>query len=148
MAKQSVAAPIIRTIYLYLFALVGLVLIIISGVRFIDMALKAFVFTQVEQEERLWDRAPYPAFSLERVAKDTNGTLEQKEEIALTDEEKEFLAQWIVQYNEWQERSARIDPVVVRRQREASNSLAMALVGFPLYLYHWRVIQRQRREEL
>ncbi len=29
------------------------------------------------------------------------------------------------------------------RQRTVSNSVAMLLVGAPLYLYHWRVIQRE-----
>ena len=36
--------PLIRTIYLYLFALLGLALLTIGGVRFVDMGLKAFVF--------------------------------------------------------------------------------------------------------
>lgn len=48
MGKHS----LIRTIYLYLFACLGLVLLTIGGVRFLDMGLKAFVFTKAEQEQR------------------------------------------------------------------------------------------------
>jgi len=44
---------IIRTIYLYIFALLGLVLVIIGGVRFVDMGLKAFVFTKAEEEDKM-----------------------------------------------------------------------------------------------
>ena len=42
--------PLIRTIYLYLFALLGLVLLTIGSIRFVDMALRAFVFTKADQE--------------------------------------------------------------------------------------------------
>jgi len=43
---------LIRTIYLYLFTCLGLVLLTIGGVRFLDMGLKAFIFTKAEQEQR------------------------------------------------------------------------------------------------
>jgi len=49
---------IIRTIYLYIFSLLGLALIIIGGVRFIDMGLKAYVFTKADQEMEYDYRAP------------------------------------------------------------------------------------------
>ena len=50
--------PLIRTLYLYFFALVGLILVTIGGVRFVDMALKAFIFTKAEERERLIKTAP------------------------------------------------------------------------------------------
>ena len=53
MGKHS----LIRTIYLYLFACLGLVLLTIGSVRFLDMGLKAFVFTKAEQEQR-YDTSP------------------------------------------------------------------------------------------
>lgn len=31
------------------------------------------------------------------------------------------------------------------RQRTASNSIAMIIIGLPLYVYHWKVIQRESR---
>ena len=49
---------LIRTIYLYLFACLGLVLLTIGGVRFLDMGLKAFVFTKAEQEQRYETKSP------------------------------------------------------------------------------------------
>jgi len=48
---------LIRTIYLYLFTCLGLALLTIGGVRFLDMGLKAFVFTKAEQEQR-YDAMP------------------------------------------------------------------------------------------
>lgn len=52
----------IRTIYLYLFALVGLTLLIIGTVRFIDMGLRIFVFTKADEQEKVFNvRSPVPA---------------------------------------------------------------------------------------
>jgi hypothetical protein len=36
---------------------------------------------------------------------------------------------------------------VRNRQREISGSLAMILVGLPLYLYHWRMIQKEDKRD-
>lgn len=32
------------------------------------------------------------------------------------------------------------------RQRDLANSLAMIAVGLPLYMYHWRTIQRENKK--
>lgn len=32
-----------------------------------------------------------------------------------------------------------------QRQRQASNALAMIIVGIPLYKYHWRLIQKSKK---
>jgi len=126
----------IRTIYLYLFALVGLVLLTIGGVRFVDMGLKFFVFTKAEEEQRMIYLQPtmyYPIEGLERL---------QGEE-GLSDEEKVLLKQWLQDYKNWQESTSKINPVTARRHRDASLNLAMILIGLPLYLYHWLTIKRE-----
>ena len=41
---------LIRTIYLYTFSLIGLVLIIIASVNMINLGLKTFIFTEADQE--------------------------------------------------------------------------------------------------
>ena len=40
--------PFIRKIYLYLFALIGLVLIVIGCVRLVGLALKTYIFTKAD----------------------------------------------------------------------------------------------------
>lgn len=40
--------PLIRKIYLYLFALIGLVLITIGSVQLINLGLKVYVFTKAD----------------------------------------------------------------------------------------------------
>lgn len=141
------ATGIIRTIYLYLFSLLGLIFIAIGSIRLLDMALRTFVFREADALER-YEAPPMP----------TLGRLERVDEVAaradLTEEDKEALRRSIQEYRRWEERRAQVDPVRARRQRDASSSLAMILVGLPLYLYHWRIIRREaaerrrRREEL
>lgn len=127
----------VRTIYLYLAALIGLVLLTIGGIRLLDLGLKATVFTQAESEERLsWRQPPMPAI-LERVERIGRG-----EELPLEPGERAAIRQWLADYERWKEQSERVDPIRSRRERNASTSLAMILIGLPLYLYHWRTIRR------
>ena len=132
--------PLIRTIYLYLFALVGLTLLIIGTVRFVDMGLKAFVFTKAEQEQRLYNRQPPIPVQIER-AKVIS------EEDNLSEEEVLLARQWLADYENWQEESSKIDIITVRRHRDASINLSMILVGLPLFFYHWRIIRRETKDQ-
>ena len=133
---------IIRTIYLYLFALVGLALLITGFVRFIDMGLKMYVFTKADEPEKIRQSYYYstPPISVAKLEK-----LQEGEE--LTEQEKIAIKSWIADYQEWQEKEEKIDYLASRRQREASSNLAMILVGLPLYLYHWRLIRRETKEK-
>jgi hypothetical protein len=45
-------------------------------------------------------------------------------------------------YEGCKERRAKIDPVTVRRHREASQSVDFILIGLPLYLWHWLIIRK------
>ena len=133
--------PLIRTIYLYLFTLVGLALLISGTVRFIDMGLKVFIFTKADDPERIQQRYYYPTpVSISKLETyETTGDL--------NDEEKATLKDFLANYEKWQEDEAKIDYLVSNRQREASNNLAMILVGFPLYFYHWRIIKKETKEK-
>jgi len=124
--------PVIRLIYLYLFALVGLALVTIGGVRLVDMALRATVFTQADEEQRLWNRQP-PMMP----------TVAPKREGIDAAADRAVIEQWERDYEEWRQAVAHIDPVMARRQRDAASSIGMIAIGLPLYLFHWGLIRRQ-----
>jgi hypothetical protein len=126
----------IRTVYLYIFTIVGLVLLIIGGVRFIDMGLKAFVFTEAEKEESLYWRQPPMYYPIEKLE-----AIDEGDELSA--EEREAIKRWLVDYHNWEENRSQIDPVTSRRHRDASINLAMILVGTPLYVYHWTMLRRE-----
>lgn len=134
--------PLVRTIYLYLFALVGLTLLVIGGVRFVDMGLKAFIFTKADEEQRLnyaQPSSPYPIEKFQNIAQSPEMT------ITLTESEKTTFQMWLVDYENWKKRRDAIDPILSQRQRDASFNLAMIIVGLPLYFFHWRIIKREIR---
>ena len=104
----------IRTIYLYLFSLIGLVLIVIGLVRILDLGLKVYVFKQADQY------AVYP----QRIDGQANEA--EQERIRIEQE------------------MAEVKNVKSRRQNTASSSLAMIIIGLPLFLYHWRIISNKK----
>lgn len=126
---------LIRTIYLYLFALIGLVLLVIGSVGFVNMGLKTWVFTQADQQRYLYEQPMvYPVAKLEN-ARDNND---------LTEADREEIRKIIDDYNAAKEKNAKIDVVASQRQSDAAQNLALIIVGLPLYLYHWRLVKKDK----
>lgn len=116
--------PIIRKIYLYLFTLVGLALITIGGVRLVGLGLKTFIFTKADV---------YYEYPMTRPVKAP--PIEGSEVVA---EFQQPSKEEVEKYQQKQKSS--------NRQKEAADSLAMIIVGLPLYLYHWRLIKKDKEE--
>lgn len=116
--------PLIRKIYLYLFALIGLVLIIIGCVRLVGLALKTYIFTKADIYYE------YPAPRPLKIAPIEEGKTEEFQQPSKEE---------IEEYQNKQQAS--------NRQREAAESLAFIIVGLPLYLYHWSLIKKDKKEE-
>ena len=116
---------LIRSIYLYLFSLVGLVLVTIGLVRFVDLGLKVYIFKGADE---VYLYPEYPARPVKG--------LSAEEAQELTAEEKEKFKQEQIAYQQKSQTS--------HRQSTAAESLAMIIVGLPLFLYHWRVIQKDK----
>ncbi len=133
--------PLIRTIYLYIFALLGLVLLTIGAVNFINMGLKAFVFTKADRSAEIeLERPISPPLSVEKVQELGPGS-------ELSEEELVLVRQWLEEYSVWQAEGEKVNYLVSNRHREAARNLALILVGLPLYLYHWLVIRRETGEK-
>jgi hypothetical protein len=137
--------PLVRTIYLYLFTIIGLALVISGAVRLIDMGLKVFIFTKADDEQKLQRFYSYPIAPVSSIEKLQNYQASTSTE--LTSEEKATLKSWLDDYQKYQQQASQIDSLASQRQRDASSSLAMMLVGLPLYLYHWRIIRKETKEE-
>ncbi len=122
--------PLIRKIYLYLFALIGLVLITIGCVRLVGLGLKTYIFTKADIyiEYPIAKPIRTALVEVDKVEGDKAGEFEQptKEEI-----------------EEYQNKQQ-----TANRQREAAESLAFIIVGLPLYLYHWSMIKKDKKEEI
>jgi hypothetical protein len=114
--------PRIRKIYLYLISLVGIILITIGCVKLIDLALKTYVFTKAD----VYYEYPMtkPISAIEKIG-------------AITYQEPSKAE--IEEFNAKQRTS--------QRQRTAAESLALIIVGLPLYLYHWLTIRKDAKTD-
>lgn len=106
----------IRLIYLYLFSVVGLVVTVIGSVRLVDLGLKVLVFKGA-------DRYEYYAPKVVPSESESSESFDFKEQQIIQDRE-----------------------TIRQRQRQLSESIAMIVVGLPLYLYHWKTVQKENRE--
>ena len=108
----------IRKIYLYLFSFIGLLMLVIGLAQMVDLAITVWVFPDAD----LYNRGP-------RIVSEPGQALSEGELLANQEKEEAYsLAE--------QSRS---------RQRQLSGSLSMLLVGLPLYLYHWRTINSEKK---
>lgn len=135
--------PFIRTIYLYLFTLIGLALVVIGSAGLVNLGLRSFIFTKADEEERVTSKTVfYSPLSVEKAT-----SLSEGEEVLLTEEERAAVKRWISDYKEWEEKDKNRDYVGARRSRDVSQNLAFILVGLPLYLFHWNLIKKDRENE-
>ena len=128
----------IRVVYLYLFALVGLVLLTVGAVQLVSLGLRTYVLTEADAEMRIhYMPEPMMRFSPDRA-------LTLSSDSTLSDQEREALRHWAADYDRQRQLREAVDPVKSRRQRDAARAIALLLVGVPLFGYHWRTIRSER----
>lgn len=110
--------PSLRLIFLYIFTSLGLILSIVGLVKLTDLAIKVFIFTGADSYEYYQTKPLLP-----------DGTQDPTYDIqeARAIEKRELMR---------------------NRQRTVSEALAMILIGVPLYIYHWRIIQKEDRQSI
>ena len=110
----------IRSLYLYLFSFIGLLIAVIGTVQIVDLVLTVYVFDEADRYEYIVRSPLEPDNAL-----DLDKEAEYQEELRMQNERD----------------------VSRQRQRRLSNSISMILVGVPLYLYHWRIISREAAQK-
>jgi hypothetical protein len=114
----------LRKIYLYIFATVGLIIVITGSISLINLGLKVFVFKNADS---------YPIYIERRIPSVVPG-----EDQELSDEE---IKQRQAEEEERQAKQRRAD-----RERQAAQAIAQLIVGIPLFAYHWGRILKERQE--
>jgi hypothetical protein len=104
----------LRLLYLYLFSAVGLIIIVVGCIQAVDLTLKTYIFPDVDN----YESAPVIATPEGKYATDS--------------------AQIEKMNREFDKRNR-----ARNRQQQLINILSMLSIGLPLYLYHWRTIQKE-----
>ena len=136
----------IRTVYLYIFALAGLIVTVIGTSMLVNLALKTWIFTEADNYsyvERPTSLVVEKDMELAQALKDCN------ESCDLTVEQKAQVEQWFVDYKYWQDNIQMSSEKNRTRQRQsqASTAISMIIVGLPLYIYHWDTIKKDRKKK-
>ena len=140
----------IRTIYLYLFTLVGLAVLVIGLGRLVDLGLKVFVFKNADGYENSYDMRPMPMLLFDENAKQVEEIQACGETCNLSKSQIAAIDSWLLDYQEWKDSGddEKIDYRRQSRERQASGAISQIIVGLPLYLYHWIVIKRDRKRKV
>lgn len=142
----------IRTVYLYLFSLVGLALTIIGFVIMANILLKTYIFKSADQINPYYysEVPPYITSSYEeKELKKIESVNTNADELQLSDIEKEDVQKWLEDYKKWKENEqkrmefeSKRNYVKERNAQSMSIALSLIFVGFPIYLVHWALITR------
>ncbi len=138
----------VRTVYLYLFALVGLTITVIGATMLVNLALKTWIFTEADRSNYI-DRPPTPLM-IEKDSDFIRALKECGDDCELTTTQKQQIDQWFEDYSWWQEnvKNNQNNWQTRQRQSQASTAISMIIVGIPLYLYHWTTIKRDRKKKI
>ena len=143
--------PLVRTIYLYLFTLVGLTLLTVGTVQLVGLGLRMYVFPMAE-EETYRQAIPLiePKESVEGTTADDVQEMAEacQSESSLSEEQQTLLGNWLKDYQEQKANQLSIEDIkAIKRQRTAAGAFALILIGLPLYLYHWLTIKKEIKKE-
>lgn len=130
----------IRKIYLYLFSLVGLILIIMGSVGLINLGLQLTFFRDALEYKYGYVQLPYPYFLDDLKFDETINKIE------LTNEQKQSLERWKNDYENYKQKAEKIGYIPYIADT-LTRSIALLIVGIPIYIYHWGVIKREHNKE-
>ncbi len=121
--KNSTVRPLWIQIYFVLAALIGLILIVIGGVSLSQLALNSVLGVK-----------DYPEFSAPFPYKDP--TLVRPNDDGVTPDQKASLEKWHQEYQSYQEQLKSYNATDQNRRRRIAESLAMIVVGVPVFALH------------
>lgn len=115
----------IKKVYLYMVSLISLVILVIASIMLINMALKAWIFTDA-------DSAYYyaPKLVCTETKEPDGSVIPLDPNCSNPNYEQEQRAE------EDRRRSA-------QRQSDAAQALAMIIIAAPVFLYHWKLARKE-----
>ncbi len=139
MLKSSNKFQLIRQIYLYLVAIITIVIFLISSIGLISLGLKHLL--KVENYEQIASRDPYECM-YQVDGKPIDPVFGNIEEVELSKEEiEERKNECVVRYKE------RADLNYINGvKRDIVNYLSMLIVAVPIYLFHWAIIRKESKK--
>ena len=129
----------IRTIYFYLIALITLMMIVFATVDLANLGLSTWVFKKADKADDWSMPAPYMTSEVK-----VGETAERcADKCDLSAAEKQQIQQWLADYKNWQDQN---NLRTARKQKNAVRDISMLVVAIPLFLWHWKMIGKEAKE--
>lgn len=123
--KTTMNLSWIKKVYLYLVSLISLVILVIAGIMIINLGLKAFIFTNAD------DNYYYPAQLVCSEGKNPDGSALYRDPGC---DNPNY---------ETEQRKAEEQRRAAQKQSDASYALAMIIIASPVFLYHWKLARKE-----
>ena len=133
---------LIRTIYLYIAALISLIFVAVGTGAIVNTALKAYVFPEAEKGGFSMCNQQPPVYSME-----TQSVEKIKAGEAATPDQKVQIEALLQDYKNWKENNS--GDICYKRERATKyvDSFTMLLIALPICLVHWRIIKKDKEEK-
>lgn len=132
---MTTKAKLIRTVYLYLASLISLIFVAVGTGRILNTALKAYVFPKAEKGGFSRCNQQPPVYNIGLDAKSV-----------ASEDQKAQLDQMIKDYERWKNENSGEECYITERQTNYVDSLTMLLVSLPIFLFHWKIIKKEKNE--
>jgi len=129
---------IVRTIYLYTVALISLIFLCVGIGNIVNTSLKAYVFPEAEKKDYYaCNTQPYFLSSVD---------LQKMKATAPTIDQQTQIDNLLRDYENWQKENTGETCIKAERQKKQVDASTMILIALPLYLFHWRIIKKEKQE--
>lgn len=128
---------LIRSVYLYLAALVSLIFVAVGTGNLLNTALKYYVFPKAEKGGYSRCNNQPPVYGLE---KNSYATI-------ANDDQKIQLENMLRDYENWKANNSGDECYAQERQNNIVNALTMLIIALPIFAIHWRIIKKEKAEK-
>jgi hypothetical protein len=126
---------LIRTIYLYVAALVSLIFVAVGTGTILNTVLRAYVFPKAE-------KGGYSKCNTEP----TICNFPEAQKNNATENQKAELDKIINDYQKWKNENTGKECYSAERQRSVVDALTMLIIALPICLFHWKLIRKNKEE--
>ncbi|MFA5228535.1 MAG: hypothetical protein WC446_02135 [Candidatus Paceibacterota bacterium] len=128
----------VRTFYLYTVSLLSLIFLAVGIGNLANTTLKATIFKDAEKRDYS-HCYNYPYYI---------SSFEEKELSGTTIEQQEKVEMMLRDYESWKKENTGESCYRSEREKKIVDSLTMIIISLPLYVFHWAVIRKEKREEV
>jgi len=134
---MTTKTKLIRSIYLYLAALISLIFVAVGTGTLVNTGLKYYVFPKAEKGGYNQCNQSPQIYALDKNVSAGIATEDQKVQ----------LENMLADYNKWKTENTGEECYSALRQSAVVNALTMIFIALPIFLFHWMIIRREKDEK-